>query len=878
MPPAPPELAAAALSLVTSDPVGARAAADEAVAAAQAAGDRAAEAIGLRARCLAERELGLVEQALLSGRGAVAVAGRAGGGDLEAEARMSLAWVLLERGSVASALKQADRAASGVRGLPAARIATQRALILQRTGHHDDALAGYAAAMPVLRRAGDRVWEARLRNNRGLLHAYHGSLRDAETDLRAALALYENAGADVMAAGTSWNLGFVAARRGDAPAALQHYDAAGETFRRHDVPTLELLLDRVELLLAVGAFAEARRVAEHAVEDLEASALGLHLPEAQLLLAQASIADGDAAAARLAAREAARLFTSQGRQTWAVLARYVAVRADERSGALTARLLADALEVADELGRARWRVHELDMRLTAARVALARGDVESGAAQLRLASRARSAGPLAVRLRAWYAEALLRLEGGDAASAERGLRAGMDLLDRQRATMGATELRMHVAGHGRDIAALGLRLAHDAGSARRVLGWTERARAGALRLRPVLPPRGDELAATLAELRRASAEAEQARLDGSGARAEQARVVALEARVRAHARRAGGGSWSATTAPVPSVSTVAATLGESCLVELVDLDGRLLAVTLQGGRCRLHELGPSAPVGIEAESLGFAVRRLALGSAAALNARFQASAQHSAVELDRLLLAPLRAELGDRPVVLVPTGALQSLPWSLLPGLRGRALSVSPSAAVWHRAFTAPVRRRPGRVVAVAGPRLDAADAEVRDVARVRGARTLVGAAATAQAVLRAMGETDCVHIAAHGRLRSDNALFSALELADGPLTVYDLEHLGAVPRLVLLPACQSGLATVHAGDEVMGLAQALLALGSSTVVATVVPVPDEATRPLMVAVHTALAAGATPAAALATAQAAHDPDDPRSVAAAAGFVCFGAG
>ena len=146
--------------------------------------------------------------------------------------------------------------------------------------------------------------------------------------------------------------------------------------------------------------------------------------------------------------------------------------------------------------------------------------------------------------------------------------------------------------------------------------------------------------------------------------------------------------------------------------------------------------------------------------------------------------------------------------------------------------------------MALAGPGLAAADREVREVARTRGARAVTGEEATAAAVLSAMATADTVHIAAHGRLRTDNPMLSALEMADGPLTIYDLEQLDATARLVLLPACRSGQPSVHAGDEVMGLAQVLLALGSQTVIATVVPVPDEATHPLMVDLHARLAAG----------------------------------
>src|SRR5262249_21299457 len=104
-------------------------------------------------------------------------------------------------------------------------------------------------------------------------------------------------------------------------------------------------------------------------------------------------------------------------------------------------------------------------------------------------------------------------------------------------------------------------------------------------------------------------------------------------------------------------------------------------------------------------------------------------------------------------------------------------------------------------------PELARAEAEI--VAIGRGypqARRLVGEQATAANLVAALDGAQLAHIAAHGRLRTDNPLFSALVLADGPLTVYDLERLTRTPRLVVLPACHSGSAAVHAGDELMGL------------------------------------------------------------------------
>jgi CHAT domain-containing protein len=132
-------------------------------------------------------------------------------------------------------------------------------------------------------------------------------------------------------------------------------------------------------------------------------------------------------------------------------------------------------------------------------------------------------------------------------------------------------------------------------------------------------------------------------------------------------------------------------------------------------------------------------------------------------------------------------------------------------------------------------------------------------------------------HVAAHGDVHPTNPLFSALQLDDGPLTVYDLEHVDRPPELVVLSACHVGRAAVTAGDELLGLTATFLVRGTRQVVASVMPVPDsEATR-FMVMFHDLLRAGRTAAAALAEAQAAVDRDDHVGVAAAAGFVSLGA-
>jgi CHAT domain-containing protein len=181
-------------------------------------------------------------------------------------------------------------------------------------------------------------------------------------------------------------------------------------------------------------------------------------------------------------------------------------------------------------------------------------------------------------------------------------------------------------------------------------------------------------------------------------------------------------------------------------------------------------------------------------------------------------------------------------------------VTVAPSAGVWLRLGSR--RSRSSGVVVAAGPGLPGAAAEVDSLSSLyEAARVLRGASATAAAVAAALSSCEIAHLAAHGRFAGNNPMFSSLLFADGPLTIYDLEALDDVPDLVVLASCDSGQATEAAHDEVLGLTSSFLALGTSALIASLNPIPDEATVPLMRAFHTALRSGLPVATALADAQ-----------------------
>ena len=468
-------------------------------------------------------------------------------------------------------------------------------------------------------------------------------------------------------------------------------------------------------------------------------------------------------------------------------------------------------------------------------------------------------------MEAWHATALLRLADDDRPGAKRALRRGLGVVDEHRAALAATELRSGAAAQGADLARLGLRLAVADARPLEVLRWAERWRAGTLRLPSVAPPEDEALTTALHDLREARSVLRDATLEGEPSADLATRVTRLEAKVRNRTMQAG----AATTTAAAALDVVGLRdrLHDSSLVELVALEGRVLAVTLAGGRAQLHHLAPSELIDQEVGYLRAALRRW-LGSANDVD-RAARAARATAARLDDLVLAPLK--LPDGPVVIAPTGALHGVAWAALPSLRGRPVTVTPSAELWHRRGRRVRAASARRTALVAGPDLPGGDREVAALAGIYpGANVLTGDAASVTAVQRALERAELVHLAAHGTFRSDAPLFSSLRLADGAVTVYELERLRSAPTTLILPACDAARVGVQAGDELLGTAAALLGLGVASVVAPVLPVPDSATTALMVSLHERLRNGEGPSRALAAVTLA---DDPVGLA----FVCIGA-
>jgi hypothetical protein len=272
----------------------------------------------------------------------------------------------------------------------------------------------------------------------------------------------------------------------------------------------------------------------------------------------------------------------------------------------------------------------------------------------------------------------------------------------------------------------------------------------------------------------------------------------------------------------------------------------------------------------EARFARFALRRAAFGRVADIEA--------AAIRLQTALLGDVADRFRGRAVVVVPPADLLTAPWGLLPAFAESRLTVSPSATLWAAARQVPTqaRARGGHIALVTGPGLRTGEGEVTALSPLHDrARSVGGRQATVAGALAILEGARLAHVAAHGTFRADAPMFSSLLLDDGPLTVHDLDRLQRPPAEMVLSACDSGNAAPIGSHEALGLVSSLLAMGTRTVLASVVPVNDRATVGVMRDVHTVVGGGGTLAEGwLAARRAAADP---LARATAAAFTAWGA-
>ena len=239
--------------------------------------------------------------------------------------------------------------------------------------------------------------------------------------------------------------------------------------------------------------------------------------------------------------------------------------------------------------------------------------------------------------------------------------------------------------------------------------------------------------------------------------------------------------------------------------------------------------------------------------------------------LDKWLIDPIEADLGDRPVLaIVPTGVLHYVPFpalcSLDPAGNPKFLAQNRQCVnlVKTSDLVPPAGATPGKgLFAMGNPdgSLPGAEREVDSItASFPGAQKAIGKDATAARLRKLEPNTGYVHLATHGQLSEADPKNSYLVMAGSgdsahfrATDIYDLDWQGV--RLVTLSACKTALQEGKPGAAITSLAEAFRVAGGHSVVASLWSVEDNATEKLMVEFYKQLAQGKSLAASLQDAE-----------------------
>jgi CHAT domain-containing protein len=277
-------------------------------------------------------------------------------------------------------------------------------------------------------------------------------------------------------------------------------------------------------------------------------------------------------------------------------------------------------------------------------------------------------------------------------------------------------------------------------------------------------------------------------------------------------------------------------------------------------------------------------------------------------ELAQLILSPVADQLQKQRIIVAADGALNYIPFQILPGpgnaeplVSQREIINVPSASILGELRKEASRRGVrGKVLAAFGNPVFAEQAKNEQVASNRGieikddsgnpaslgrlfysAREIENLrevasesktfAATEREATRDqllkldLSQFAILHFATHGWLRPGSPENSGLYLStintegqtvEGFVGLQDIYSLRAPVDLVVLSACQTGLGKDIRGEGLIGLTRGFMYAGATSVVASLWKVEDEATAELMKIFYTEmLKNGKTPAEALRLAQ-----------------------
>ena len=255
------------------------------------------------------------------------------------------------------------------------------------------------------------------------------------------------------------------------------------------------------------------------------------------------------------------------------------------------------------------------------------------------------------------------------------------------------------------------------------------------------------------------------------------------------------------------------------------------------------------------QQVNFQISKFQLG--ARFRERHRRLLQHSIDgvlgQLYELLIAPIAGLLENiDQIVVVPHQLLHNLPFhAFFDGkqylLETHDITYALSATFHYlvRQPTAPAARKSGLILGLNDALIHQAEAEAVAIAHVFPDAALhLGAAATMQRLLHQPQPRAFIHLATHGVFRVDNPAFSALKLADGWLTLQELNVARCSAPLITLSACDSGRSETLLGDKLVGFYRSFFNAGAQSVVVSLWSLDDQVAIRTMTAFYQALKGG----------------------------------
>ncbi len=856
---------------------------------AQQCADAESMALGHRAKGLAALAVGSSREAIAHYEAAERLYRQLGNEVERARVLRSMIDALMHLGRYDEALAAGRQAQEifqrhGLRAL-AAQVETNVGNVYYRMDRNAESLEAQNRALRIFRELEDHEAVAVTEFNRANIFSNLNDLADAERGYRRALRFFRERGFRVREAQCLYKLAYLAYLR-------FRYSEALALFERVRALQLELgdrqwaalcTLSQTELLLSSNSWEEAAAQGTDAQRTLEELGLEYEATKAALFRGLAAVHVRDFEQAEALLEEAGRRFREGGNEVFQGLT-------DVYRAELA--LLRDQPAVALGLSRGAARLfarESLHAKEATARIVAARA-----LRGLARPASARRQGFLALaRVRrhpsawvAYQAHHLLGVLEPDPERARRHFDDALAAVERLRAHVVPDELR---ASFHRDKVSLyedyARLLLSGSGAARieaafEVVELAKSRKLSDLTARPPLEAEtadGLQSSVANAELRRELEELNgvyrllnDAELTGrpqSAGDALRREIDEREARLSLWFRRVELARSQELAASPGSerevLPRVQATLApDEALVEFFVLDKVVRAFVVRAEGIRWIGCGPSLyEVRETLERLRFQMEKAHLGKeyVEARRPALRAAALHYLESLSVMLWAPMAGALsGIRKLVLVPAGPLFYVPFHALRAgdrylIQDFEIGLAPSARM-HLAARGRRSASSHAALVLGGlrPELPAIELEIDAVrGHVPDARVLLGPAATRGALRRLGGGASVIHIASHAIFRGDNPLLSAIELADGRLTFYDLFDLRLDSDLVVLSGCQTGRHRVLEGDELMGLARGFTHAGAASLLASLWPVDDAAAAHFMDRFYAGLGGGNGPRAAL---------------------------